>query len=48
MSIQMGVLQKQKERAQLELKEARDNHEREMRQERKLIRAQGKIIEEGA
>ena len=45
-SIQMGVLQKQKERAQLELKEARDNHEREMRQERELIRAQGKIIEE--
>jgi hypothetical protein len=45
-SIQMDVLQKQKERAQLELKEAKDNHEREMRHEKELIRAQGKIIEE--
>ncbi len=45
-SLQMGVLQKLKERAQQELKEARDNHEREMRHQKELIRAQEKIIEE--
>ncbi len=46
-SLQISVLQKQKERAQQELKEAKDNHEREMRHEKELIRAQEKIIEKG-
>ncbi len=42
MTYQMTVLQRQAERAQRELKEAKDNHERELRQEKDLIRAQGK------
>ncbi len=46
MIFQMNVLQRQAERAQQELKEAKDNHERELCQEKEMIREQGRIIEE--
>ncbi len=42
----MNVLQRKVERAQRELKEVKDNHERELRHEKELIIAQGRIIEE--
>ncbi len=46
MTFQMNVLQRKAERAQLELKEAKDNYERELRHEKELIIAQRRIIEE--
>ena len=45
-TFQMSVLQRQAERAQQELKEFKENHERELRHEKEMIIAQGKIIEE--
>jgi hypothetical protein len=45
-SLQISVLQKQKERAQQELREAKDNHERAIRHEKELYRTQARLMQE--